>query len=452
MALQRAGLAIGLALVLLAGAGCAGGRFRRANDPAAWRAAMQPPLSPDAATSLSLGVRLHEIIPLALGRNPGVEAERRRWLAAIHVEPQAASPPDPMIEGGIQADVPMAGTERQWNAGIGQQLPWWGKLRARGRMAGAQADIARLQYEAAARDLIVDVKDAYYELYYLDQALPITRAIERLLKNEGLLAYSELGSGRTQLNEAFRAESQAAQLGYDRILLEEQRAAQAERLRSLLNLPPGTPIGPVAAAPVYPVSQSLNDLCRRAERWSQTLRMKGLEVEKARYDAYLAQLARLPDPSLGWMYQANVPGMMGRSMNLIAGSMNLPIWEQRNRALVREKEAMEEAMRRQALDETNAARKAVAEAYFQVSLTDRLAGLYARTLLPQAESVMRQVEIDFRNDQAEFASVIETTMAYHNFLLAYQRALADRGQAIGRLEKVLGTTAEPREDAVEVRR
>lgn len=443
---QRAVLAavlrVGLAFVLMAGLGCAGGRFHRPNDPSAWRAAMQPPLLPDAATSLSQGLKLHEVIPLALKRNPGVEAERRGWLAAINVEPQASSLSDPMIEGGIQLDSLMPGVDRQWNAGIRQELPWCRKLWARGRMAGTQADIARLKYETAARDLIVDVKDACYELYYLDQAIPITRSIEELLNNEGLLAYSELSAGRTQLNEAFRAESQAAQLGYDRILLEEQRAAQAERLRSLLNLPSDTPIGPVAVAPVYTVSRNPNDLYQRAERWAQILKIRGLEIEKARYDTYLAQLARLPDVSLGWMHQANVPGMMGKSMNMGLGSMNLPIWEQRNRALIREKEAMEEAMRRQAMEETNMTHKAIAQACFHVSLTDRLMRLYGQTLLPQAESVMNQSEIDFRNDQVAFASVIETTMAYHNFLLAYQRALADHGQAIGRLEKLLGTTAE----------
>jgi outer membrane protein TolC len=94
----------------------------------------------------------------------------------------------------------------------------------------------------------------------------------------------------------------------------------------------------------------------------------------------------------------------------------------------------------------------VAQAYFQVALSRRLVDLYGRTLLPQAESVMRQAEIDFRAGIVPFTSVLETTLAWHNFLLAHSRAQADLGQAIGRLEQVLGTTAEPRpEDAGEGR-
>lgn len=465
---ERAGFAafywIGLVVVLLACVGCAGGRFGRANDPAAWRAAMQPALAPEEATSISQGVRLHEILPLALKRNPGVEAQRRRWLSSIYVEPQATSLNDPMLQFGYQFDsVETRVGPQHWNLGLTQQVPWWRKLWARGRGAAAGADIARLRYESAARDLIIDVKDAYYELYYLDQAIPITRGIEDLLKNEGILAYSEMSTGRTQLNEAYRAESQAAQLAYDRILLEEQRATQAERLRSLLNLPPGTAIGPVLSAPGYEVSGDLGALYDRAERYAQVIKIRGLEIQKAQYDAYLAELTRIPDVGIGFnIIQTGAarpvpPPMMapkdsGKDPFIGLLSMNLPIWEQSNQALIRERQALEEAIERQAMEETNNTRKAVAQAYFQVSLTDRLMNLYHQTLLPQADAVMNQVEIDFRADQAAFSSVLETTLAYHNFLLAYERAVADHGQAIGRLERVLGTTAEPRDVEREVSR
>jgi outer membrane protein TolC len=334
---------------------------------------------------------------------------------------------------------------------VTQRIPWWSKLWARGRVAGVQADIARLRYEAAARDLIVDVKDTYYELYYLDRATSITQRVEDLLRNESLLAYSELDSGRTQLGEAFRAESQAAQLAYDRILLTEQRAAQAERFRALLNLPPGTTIGSVDSAPLYPVVKTIDPLYERAERYAEVLKIKGLEIQKAEYDAYLAKLERIPDITAGVNYiqtdsaRTMDPQDSGKDPFIGLISVNLPIWEQRNRALVREKNAMEEAMKREALEQANRTRRAVAQAWFQVRLTERLAHLYADTLLPQAEAVMHQNEIFFRNDEASFSNLLETTLAWHNFLLAYHRAVADHGQAIGRIELILGTTAEPRQ-------
>lgn len=436
-------------------AACTPKRLGELSSPEEWRVKLQPPLDEHAAASLRSNPSLHDALLLALNRNPGVAARRQRWLAAIHAEPQATSLPDPVLQGGYQFEnVETRVGPQRWSLGLNQTLPWWHKLWARGERAALQADIARLQYEAASRDLIIDVKNSWYELYYLDQALRITRQVEDLLRGQATLAYSESTIGRAAISEAFRAESQTAQLGYDRILLSEQRAAQAERMRSLLNLPPDTPIGTVAHAPVYEIAGNLALLQERAEIWQEALAIKGLEVERAEYDTFLAKLERIPDVTLGANYIATgdsrasgamEPGDSGKDPVIGMLSMNLPIWEQRNRALIREKQAMEEAMELEALEELNQVRQAVAQAWFRARLTQRLAELYAQELLPQAEAIMRQSEMWYRGEQAAFSSVLETTMAWHNFTLAYHRAIAGHGQAIGQLERAIGATAEPME-------
>jgi len=416
------------------------------NTPAAWRAAMQPALDEATSRGLVEAPSLNQVVRLAVERNAGVQAQRQQWAAMIQTEPQALSLPDPSLY-----ELNYSFTMDRWESvQIMQEVPWPQKIWAGGRIAATEADLARLQYEIALRDLIVEVKNTWYELAYLDRATSVTAQIETLFRNQSQLAYQQQGTGQTQLNEAFRAESQSAQLAYDRVLLAEQHATQVERLKALLNLPPETVIGPVRHAPVYAVTDRVDPLYLRAEQYAQILRVRGLEAQKARYQTFLATLSRLPDFSPAFM----VEGLSGGVPNAYAGMITatLPIWEYRNRALIREKQATEEAMKQAAMEETNQVRRGVAQAYFQVALSRRLVDLYGHTLLPQAESVMRQAEIDFRAGIVPFTSVLETTLAWHNFLLAHSRAQADLGQAIGRLEQALGTTAEPRpEDAGEGR-
>jgi outer membrane protein TolC len=430
---------------LVLAAGCMTTRIAD-NTPAAWRAAMQPALDEPVARGLAVSPSLNQVVRLAVERNAGVEAQRQQWRGMIETEPQALSLPDPSLY-----ELNYNFTMDRWESvQIMQEIPWPQKIWTGGKIAATEADLARLQYEIALRDLIVEVKNTWYELAYLDRATSVTAQIETLFRNQSQLAYQQQGTGQTQLNEAFRAESQSAQLAYDRVLLSEQRATQVERLKALLNLPPETVIGPVRHAPVYAVEERVDPLYRRAEQYAQILRVRGLEAQKARYQTFLAKLSRLPDFSPSFM----VEGLSGSVANSYAGMITatLPIWEYRNRALIREKQAAEEAMKRSAMEETNQVRRSVAQAYFQVALSRRLVDLYGHTLLPQAESVMRQTEIDFRAGVVPFSSVLETTLAWHNFLLAHSRAQADLGQAIGRLEQVLGTTAEPRpEDGGEVR-
>lgn len=443
MRLVRFGMLFGMIVFVMGISGCASSQdFGQLDTPDKWRASLQELTDMVEADSMATSPTLHQVVRLSLRRNPGVQAMREKWLAAIMREPQATSLPDPMLQAGYQFEsVETRVGPQRWNLGLVQSLPWWQKLWARGRSSAVMADIVRLQYESASRDLIIEAKDAYYELYYIDQAIAITEEIQRLVQSEAVLAYAELNEGRTTLAEAFRAESQAAQLGYDMLLLADQRETQATRMRAILHLPPDAKIGAIRTAPVYIVASDIDTLQKRAETWSEVLKIEALNIERAEYERFLAQLSRIPDIGVGFNTISTSKGGADPFIGLI--SMNLPIWEQRNRALIKEKETLEKAMKLQAVEKANRVRAAVAQAFFRVRLTKRLVDLYAQTLLPQAEAVMSQSEVLFRNEQASFSGVTETTMAYHNFMLAHNRALADHGQAIGRLEKVLGTTAEP---------
>jgi len=195
---------------------------------------------------------------------------------------------------------------------------------------------------------------------------------------------------------------------------------------------------PHCRAPAYPLAPSVEPLHIRAEQYAEALRTRGLEIQRAEYETYLARLRRIPDVSIG----VEVLKMPDLYPVMAIGGMNLPIWEQRNRAVIREQQAEQEAARAMAMQELNEVRQSVAQAYFQARLSQRLRVLYANVLLPQAEAVMRQADVFFRYQDASFSNVIETTLAYHNFLLAYHRAVADYGQSLGRLERAIGATAQ----------
>jgi outer membrane protein TolC len=421
--------------------------------PDQWRAALQKPPAPRQAAAMATSPTLHLSLELALARNPSLASARENWRAAIERVPQAQSLDDPMLEASFEApSLRNLGSPMEWQIGPSQKIPWWAKLRLAGRSAEVQAAQAALAYQAAARDLVADVKDSWDELFYLDQAIPITTEVEGMLRRVATLAYGQVAAGRATLSDAYRAESQAAQLGYDRRLLADRRVSQAERLRGLLSLPPGSAIGPVRDAPAYPVEERLDVLDRRAEAWNEQIKISGLETVRAAYQARLARLARVPDLTLGLTAMNTKGASMSGGGN--AGwtdsfepmiGMNLPIWEARNRAVVAEQDAMRRAAGLDALAQADLTRRAVAEAWQQARLTGRLVDLYRQTLLPEAQAVMRQAEADWRAGAGSggFANVLEATLAWHNFQLAALRARADHGQAIDALERVLGATAMP---------
>ena len=70
---------------------------------------------------------------------------------------------------------------QQQRFGLSQMFPWFGKLGLRGDVAVEAAKAQQQQYEAAKLRLYYQVKDAYYELYYLARAIEITEENKELM-------------------------------------------------------------------------------------------------------------------------------------------------------------------------------------------------------------------------------------------------------------------------------
>ena len=109
--------------------------------------------------------KLADYLRYAAFNNAGLKAAFEQWKAAIEEVPQARSLPDPRFTYGhfIEEVETRAGPQRN-KFGISQRFPWFGKIEARTRAAGASAEAARRRYEATKLKLFFEVKDAFHEL------------------------------------------------------------------------------------------------------------------------------------------------------------------------------------------------------------------------------------------------------------------------------------------------
>ena len=126
---------------------------------------------------------LNDYLAYAALNNPQLEAAFNRWKAALEMVSQARTLPDPRFNYGyfIQEVETRVGPQEQ-RVGLSQMFPWFGKLKLRGEAALEGANAAQQQYEAAKLKLFDEVKQAYYELYYVGRAICVTAENVELLK------------------------------------------------------------------------------------------------------------------------------------------------------------------------------------------------------------------------------------------------------------------------------
>jgi outer membrane protein TolC len=156
---------------------------------------------------------LRDYLAYAALNNPQLEAAFNRWKAALEMVSQAHTLPDPHFNYGyfIQEVETRVGPQEQ-HIGVSQMFPWFGKLKLRSAVAAEEANAAQQQYEVAKLKLFDDVKQAYYELYYLGRAIGITEENVELLKDFEGVARSKYEAG-----QALNADVIKAQVELDRL-------------------------------------------------------------------------------------------------------------------------------------------------------------------------------------------------------------------------------------------
>src|SRR5208282_5235216 len=144
--------------------------------------------------------------------NPQVRGARYRWESAKHQIIQNYTPADPQFsftnEDSWRGFLAGSGLH---NETVTQSLQFPGKGLLQGRTAKRTADIARLTYMAAVRDVTAQAKTAYYQIQ-LDLALSdlidenVTN-LERVLKVTQIAYTTSLATQGDYINAKFALEA-----------------------------------------------------------------------------------------------------------------------------------------------------------------------------------------------------------------------------------------------------
>lgn len=409
-------------------------------------------VEPDSPAVLPLDEELsgpHPVdfyVRIALERNPEVLAAQRRVAAQAEVIPQVTALEDPMLSDTfwpITDHSPQTASGRMPNSlMVSQKFPWLAKLRVRGEVAEQEARIALTELAAAQLDVIEDVHLAYYEIYYVQQAIVVTLDSQELAEDLIELAEARLRTTGSQ-KDVVRAELARDQLSERLIMLRRQlRMAQAD-LAAVLHASPE--IEPAAEEPLVlpPTPVAIERLYELAVRCRPELEGRLAAIVRDERKRELAALEYRPDTTLGFGWDlmttddALAPTADGKDNFGFTVGVSLPIWRDRLRAGVREAEhRMVESARRYDATRDDTLRM-IRRSLAQVDGYEQQIRLYRESILPRAEQRLDLELAEFRTATG-VEDVLEDWLELLQFRIQLARLQADLGQSLASLERAIG--------------
>jgi outer membrane protein TolC len=408
---------------------------------------------------------LDSLLQRARAINPQLRAARSRVTAAQRRVGPAGLRPDPMLMAGVQ-NLPLrepgfSDVMTMKMVGISQMFPARGKLGLQQRIADEEARGTATTLVDLTRQVEVDVRAAYYELLFLDQALAIVQRNQDLLGGLSRITETRYRAGTSPQADVLKTQVEITRLAESAVTLTTQRRATLARLNALLDRPSDAVIdhlafpasvlraaasdtthdvqfvspalGALAAGSPFPVLDSLQALAlvHNAALNAHTTMIAAQATRVA-----LARKAAAPDINVSVQYgqrQAQ-PDMMTAVV-----SLPLPLYKHRNQDATTAATAAElTALDAEHIAMQNELRATVAQWYTTAERARTQLALYTRAMLPQERAALASARTSYEVGRVDLLAVLDQQVMLFTTETDYYRMLTDFATAVAQLERLVG--------------
>lgn len=387
--------------------------------------------------------RLQQLIEQALENNPEIKAMQRRFDRVRARIPQAKALDEPMLSVGymgnltpftLQTDDPSSGR----TISISQDLPFPGKRALRGKVASSEADAEWWAFEQTRRNVVAEVKDAYFDLYYLTKAIGVVTKTRILLEQFTKIAEVRYSVGKGIQQDVLKAQVEFSKLIEQQTMLEQRKQIAESRLNSLLYREPESPLGTPEDLKPRDFPYSLAQLNETAVANYPELKAQRRKIEQAQYAIQLAKKEFYPDFSVGFTY-VNRPAMP--EMYGISVGIKLPVfYAQKQRPALTEATASFDAEKRGLENTTTVLMFKIRDKYLAQTTAKRLMSLYSTTIVPQSSLSLESAIAGYEVGKVDFLTLLDNLVTLLNYELSYYEQLSNEEKAVAALEPLVGVT------------
>ena len=387
---------------------------------------------------------LSQLLAEAEVNNPQISAADHGVRAARQMAPQVTTLPDPKFtyqQFSVGSPKPFAGYSNSDFAYIGvgasQELPYPGKLRARGTVAERDVDTKQAEVEVTKTSIADAVKADYLQLAYLQQTFGILRQNESVLDQliQDATAHYQVGQGMQQ--DVLQAQVNRTKIVKE-ITMHHQLMGQTQaHLKGLLSRDQGSPDIVTEDLTATPLRRTSDELLAMVRQNNPQVQVDAISILKQ--DAQVASAKRegKPDFEVGYLYENT--DRKYRDYYMFTFDVRFPRKRRVNAEIA---EAMEERSESQRTLDAHLQQQLaeVQEGYVKAASDEELLEEYREGLIPQSDAAYRATLSAYASNREQFIHVLSYFTDTLNLKLEYVQTLVDHEAALAHLESLTGAT------------
>jgi outer membrane protein TolC len=408
-----------------------------------------PPLTA-AADFHAFDPQLTELTTSLLENHPRILAARTEARSRVERIPQAKALPDMHFSYRYFARTPETRVGPQRHVvEVSQGLPWGGKREHQAERAELDAEAAAWAVRDLERKLVAELKRAYFDAAYLQEALIVNDEERALLLRFEQIALKRYETGEGIQQHVVKVQTDISRLSDRETRLRRQFDVALRKIAELTGDPSAdprldtidlhrrVPASDLAAIETAPLSDHPRARAARSriDADAATARRRSLDTR--------------PDFRLGLGYTwvgdredlagvVNPPEDNGKDVVALTVGVNLPLQRKKTRAAVAEAEQMRRSSEYALLDTRDRLRFEIQEALLRARSVEERAELHEEVIVPQAGEALASAEAAYVTNRLDLLDLLDAERVLFQARLTYHRLIADLWTALADLEYALG--------------
>jgi len=389
-------------------------------------------------------VVLDDLITEAFENNSQVKAAYEEWKGSLEQISQAKGLPDPMLSFAHfgQNIETRLGPQRN-KISLSQRIPFFGKLSLKEKIAQENSSIFKVQHAKVAADVVLQVKEAFFSLYWFEKAIGLRQEEKEVLGRLARIAQKKYETGRSSQQDVLKAHLEISRLDEMILTLEQGKKAIETRLNALLNRPASSPFGEVGDIGERHLALGLPEVYKLAIEGRPELKQAQHLVIKNEKSIELAKKNNWPDFTLMFEYFDIGSGATSHpddGRNAWAGGIGftIPLWRGKYNAAEAEAAVRLTASQKRFEDMRNDTVARVNEYYQEIKTFEDQLSLYEHSLIPQAEQALKASEVGYLSGKVDFLDLLESERMVLQIRTGYFKSLSDSRKSLARLERLVG--------------
>jgi len=300
--------------------------------------------------------------------------------------------------------------------------------------------------ETEKRKLIFQIKNIYFDIYYLIKQRKLTFENIELLKSIAAVLSAKYKTAKSNYADLIQIQIQIDELSNDFEVYGEMLKPLVYKFNKLLNRNDSESIILPITLDVNKINYSEEEMQKMVLESNPEIKAYYFKIESASAKIELANKEYVPDLMAGLEYETMKAEEDGEMLSAdqtentltLMFSIKLPVWRKKLSAMVDERKNMKEALEAEILDISNELLSQLKNAVSNLAISEKKIKLYQDSIIPKSQQAIEIIKNDYITNKADFKDLIENFKMYLEFNIMFEQMKTEYNKMLAEIEMLLG--------------